>query len=142
MIYFFLDHCCPLNMFRNTIKNRCYVILILFAFCLSSATLGGYLLHGHEIHINHHGAHIHHSSEDRGLGESSHRDVSIILHHEYLAVNSSSIKTHFTPTSCLHSNPSLNYYDLFNTPSRITHYTSINKRCSHNLYQLKSSYLI
>lgn len=129
-------------MHREIIKDKCFAILILFAFCLSSATLGGYLLHEHEIHINHHGTHIHHSSEDRGLDESSHRDVSIILHHDYLAVNSSSIKTHFALTSCLHSNPSPNYYNLVNTPSRVTHYTSINKRCSHNLYQLNSSYLI
>ncbi len=129
-------------MFRRTIKNRYYVILILFAFCLSSATLGGNLLHGHDIHINHHGVHIHHSSGDYGLDESSHRDVSIILHYDCLAANSNSIKTRFALTSCLHSNFSPNYYNLFNNPSKITHYTSINTLCSHNLYQLNSSYLI
>ncbi len=129
-------------MLRKIIKNKCFTLLVLSVFCLASATLGGYLLHGHDIHIDHHGTHMHHSSEDRGLDESSHRDVSIILHHDYLAVNSSPIKTHFTLASCLHSNPSPNYYNLFNSPSRTTHYTSINKRCSHNLYQLNSSYLI
>ncbi len=129
-------------MLRKTTKRKCLTLLLLSVFCLSSATLGGHLLHGHEIHINHHGTHIHHSSEDRGLDESSHRDVSIILHHDYLAVNSSSIKTRFTLTSCLHSNPSPNYCNLFNNPLRITHHTGISMLCSHNLYQLNSSYLI
>ena len=45
-------------MYKKTVKDRYLVLLILFTFCLSSATLGEFLLFGSELHkacpvINH-----------------------------------------------------------------------------------------
>ena len=130
-------------MTRKGINNKYFMLLTLIAFCLSSATLSGLLLYGSEFHYDHQNAHIHHTNEDHGLGESDHRDANIILHLDYISANSSSIKTHFTLNPCLHSYPSSNYcYNLFNNFSRITHHSNKNRVCTHNLYQLNSSYLI
>jgi hypothetical protein len=130
-------------MTRKGINNKYFMLLTLIAFCLSSATLSGLLLYESELHFHQNLVHTHHTDEDHGLGESDHRDANIILHLDYIAANSSSIKTHFTFNHCLHSYPSSNYcYNLFNNYSRITHYSNTNSSCSRNLYQLNSSYLI
>ncbi len=130
-------------MTRKRINNKYFILLILSAFCLSCAALSGSLLYGSEFHYDHQNAHIHHTNEDYGLGESDHRDANIILHLDYISANSSSIKTHFTLNSCLHSSHSPNYdYYLFNNFSRITHHSNTNRFYTHNLYQLNSSYLI
>lgn len=145
MRYFFiLDHCHPLNMFRKTIKNRCYVILILFAFCLSSATLGSSLLFGSDAHFHQDNVHIHHTDKDHGLGGSDHKDADTILYLDYVVVNSSNpVKTLSSLNPCLLSCHSSTYcYNLFNSFSGILHYSNECSFCTHDLYQLNSSYLI
>lgn len=130
-------------MLRKVINNKYITWLIIFTFCLTCTTISGSLLYGSEVHFDHHNAHIHHTDKEHGLGESDHRDANIILHLDYISANSSSIKTHFTLNPCLHSYPSSNYcYNLFNNFSRITHHSNKNRFCTHNLYQLNSSYLI
>ena len=130
-------------MFRKTIKNRCYVILILFAFCVSSATLGSSLIYGSDAHFHQDNVHVHHTDRDHGLGGSDHKDANIILYLDYVSVNSTS---HFKTLSSLNifsSTHSPTYcYNLFNNISEILHYSNQNSFCTHNLYHLKSSYLI
>ena len=144
MIYFLLDHCLPLNMFRKTIKNRCYVLIILFAFCISSATFGSSLLFGSDAHFHQDNVHVHHTDKDHGLGGSDHKDADIILYLDYVVVNSSNhvnilsslnshLKSHHLPDCC---------FDLSNRSSGILHYSNKYRFCTHDLYQLKSSYLI
>ncbi len=145
MIYFLiLDYCHPLNMFRKTIKNKSYVILILFAFCLSSATLGSFLLYGAEAHFNQCNIHIHHTDKDHGLGESDHNDAKTILYLDYVVSNSANqVNTLSSLNSYFHSYNSPDYsYNLFNSLSGILHYSNKCSFCTHDLYQLKSSYLI
>jgi hypothetical protein len=131
-------------MFRKAIKNRCYVILILFAFCLSSATFGSSLLLGSDAHFLQDNVHVHHTDKDHGLGGSDHKDANTILYLEYVVVNSiNPVKTLSTLNPCLQSYHSPNYcYNLLNNFLKITHYSNKNKFCTHNLYQLNSSYLI
>ena len=123
-------------------KKRYLVLLILFAFCLSSATLGVFLLFGSELHFENGSVHIHHGNEDHGLGKANHSDANIVLHLDYLEIKSSSfIKaysainlfslTHFYP-ECHH-----NVSEIFSV-----HHSSINRFCSASLYQLTSTYLI
>ena len=145
MIYFFiLDHCYPLNMFRKTIKNRCYVILILFAFCLSSATLGSSLLFGSDAHFHQDNVHVHHTDKDHGLGESDHKDADIILYLDYVVVNSANQLNIFSSiNSYLHFYNLTDYgFNLSNSFSAILHYSNKCSFCTHDLYQLNSSYLI
>lgn len=145
MIYIFiLDHCLPLKMFRKTIKNRCYVILILFAFFVASATLGGSLLFGSDAHFHQDNVHVHHTDKNHGPGESDHKDVDTILYLDYVVVNSSN---HVNILSSLNSYlRSQNLLDLCsnlsNSFSGILHYLNKCSFCTHDLYQLKSSYLI
>ena len=145
MIYFLiLDYCHPLNMFRKTIKNRCYVILILFAFCLSSATLGSSLLFGSDAHFHQDNVHIHHTDKDHGLGGSDHKDADTILYLDYVVVNSSNpVKTLSSLNSYLyfHNLPDC-CFNLSNSFSGILHYSNKCSFFTHDLYQLKSSYLI
>ena len=131
-------------MFRKTIKNRCYVILILFAFCLSSATLGSSLLFGSDAHFHQDNVHIHHTDKDHGLGGSDHKDADTILYLDYVIVNSSNpVKTLSSLNPCLLSCQSSTYcYNLSNSFSGILHFSNKCSFCTHDLYQLKSSYLI
>jgi hypothetical protein len=131
-------------MFRKTIKNRCYVILILFAFCLSSATLGSSLLFGSDAHFHQDNVHIHHTDKDHGLGGSDHKDADTILYLDYVVVNSSNpVKTLSSLNPCLLSCHFSTYcYNLSNSFSGILHYSNKCSFCTHDLYQLKSSYLI
>jgi hypothetical protein len=118
------------------------VLLILFAFCLSSATLGGFLLFGSELHFENGSVHIHHGNEDHGLGKANHSDANIVLYLDYLEIKSSSFieayssvnlfsLTHFYP-ECHH-----NVSEILSV-----HHSSINRFCSASLYQLTSTYLI
>ncbi|ODS31708.1 MAG: hypothetical protein SCARUB_03171 [Candidatus Scalindua rubra] len=131
-------------MYKKTVKNRYFMLLILSVFCLSSATLSGSLLYGSELHFHQNHVHIHHTDKDHGLGESDHRDANTILYLDYVVVNSPNpVKTLSSLNPCLHSYHSQNYcYNFFNNFSKITHYSNKNRFCTHNLYQLNSSYLI
>lgn len=142
--YFISDHCNPLNMFRKTIKNRCYVILILFAFCISSATLGSSLLFGSDAHFHQDNVHVHHTDKDHGLGGADHKDADIILYLDYVVINSANQVNIFSClNSFLHSHNSPTYcYNLINSLSIFSHYSNKCNFCTHDLYQLKSSYLI
>ncbi len=133
-----------IQMHREMIKDKCFAILILFAFCLSSATLGGFLLYGDEIHLNHHNAHVHHTNEDHDLGETEHKDASTILYLDYVVLNSSnSVKTLPALNAYLSSCHLPDYcYNSFNSFSSTTHFSNLNRSCTHDLYQLNSSYLI
>jgi hypothetical protein len=145
MIYIFiLYHCNPLNMFRKTIKNRCYVILILFAFCISSATLSSSLLFGSDAHFHQDNVHVHHTDTDHGLGGSDHKDADIILYLDYVVVNSANQVNIFSYlNSFSHSHNSPTYcYNLINSLSIFSNYSNKCSFCTHDLYQLKSSYLI
>jgi hypothetical protein len=145
MIYFFiLAHCHSLNMFRKTIKNRCYVILILFAFCLSSATLGSALLFGSDAHFHQDNVHVHHTDRDHGLGGSDHKDADTILYLDYVVVNSSNhvnTLSNLNSYLCSHNLPD-SCFNFSNSFSGILHYSNKCSFCTHDLYQLKSSYLI
>ncbi len=131
-------------MLRKTIKNRCYVILILFAFCLSSATLGSSLLFGSDAHFHQGNVHVHHTDKDHGPGGSDHKDAETILYLDYVVVNSPNQTNIFSCfNSYLHSHYSSAYcYNLINSLSIFSHYLSKCSFCTHDLYQLKSSYLI
>jgi hypothetical protein len=131
-------------MFRKTIKNRYYVILILFAFCLSSATLGSSLLFGPEAHFHQDNVHVHHADKDHGLGGSNHEDADIILYLDYVVVNSANQVNIFSSiNSYFHSYNLPDYcYNLSNSFSGILHYSNKCSFCTHDLYRLKSSYLI
>ena len=131
-------------MFRKTTKNRCYVILILFAFCLSSATLGSSLLFGSDAHFHQDNVHVHHTDKDHGLGGSDHKDADIVLYLDYVVVNSSNqVNILSNLNSYLHTHKLPDYcYNLPNSLSGILHYSN---KCSfypRDLYQLKSAYLI
>jgi hypothetical protein len=145
MIYIFiLYHCNPLNMFRKTIKNRCSVILILFAFCLSSATLGSSLLFGSDAHFHQDNVHVHHTDKDHGLGGSGHKDADIILYLDYVVVNSANhvnILSNLNSYLCSHNLPD-RCFNISNSFSGILHYSNKCSFYTHDLYQLKSSYLI
>ena len=131
-------------MFRKTIKNRCYVILILFAFCISSATLGSSLLFGSDAHFHQDNVHVHHTDKYHGLGGSDHKDADIILYLDYVVVNSSNqINIFSSLNSYLHTHKLPDYcYNLSNSFSGILHYSNKGSFFTHDLYQLKSSYLI
>ena len=131
-------------MFRKTIKNRCYVILILFAFCLSSATLGSSLLFGADAHFHQNNVHVHHTGKDHGLGGSDHKDADIILYLDYVVVNSANQVNIFSSlNSYLHLYNLTDYgFNLSNSSSAILHYSNKCSFCTHDLYQLKSAYLI
>lgn len=131
-------------MLKNVIKNKYLILLILSAFCISSAILGGSLLYGSKVHFDHHNVHIHHTNEDHGLGESDHRDANTILYLDYVVVNSSNpVKTLSALNPCLHSYHSPNYFcNLSNSFSGILHYSNKCSFCTYDLYQLNSSYLI
>ena len=129
-------------MCKKTVKDRYLVLLILFAFCLSSATFGEFLAFGSELHFENGSVHIHHGNEDHGLGKADHSDANIILHLDYLTMQPSGFingnsainlfsRTHFYP-EC-HRNVS----EIFSV-----HHSSINRFCSTSLYQLTSTYLI
>ncbi|GJQ60083.1 MAG: hypothetical protein SCALA701_28840 [Candidatus Scalindua sp.] len=131
-------------MFSKTIKSRYYATLILFAFCLSSATLSSSLLYGSEAHFHQDNVHIHHTDKDHGLGESDHEDADIILYLDYIVVNSANLVIIFSYlNSYLHSHNSPDYfYHLSNSFSGVLQYSYMCSSCAHNLYQQKSSYLI
>ena len=131
-------------MFRKTIKNKCYVLMILFAFCLSSATLGSSLLLGSDAHFHQDNVHVHHTDKDHGLGGSDHKDADVILYLDYVVVNSANQVNIFSSiNSYFHSYNLPDYcYNLSNSFSGILHYSNKCSFCTHDLYQLKSSYLI
>jgi len=72
---------------RNT--NNLLIIFALVAFCLSNATMGKLITHGHEFHFVHNTVHVHHTNSDHGSGETEHKDVKDILSFDYLPANSS-----------------------------------------------------
>ncbi len=131
-------------MFRKTIENRCYVTLILFAFCISSATLGSSLLFGSDAHFHQDNVHVHHTDKDHGLGETDHKDADIILYLDYVMVNSANQVNIFSSlNSYLHFYNMTDYgFNLSNSFSAILHYSNKCSFCTHDLYQLKSAYLI
>ena len=131
-------------MLKKTIKKRCNVILILFAFCLSSATLGSSLLFGSDAHFHQDNVHVHHTDKDHGPGGSDHKDTDIILYLDYVVVNSSNHSTILSSLNTyLHTHKLPDYYfNLSNSFSGILQYPNKRSFCTHNLYQLKSSYLI
>ncbi len=131
-------------MLRKVTSNKHLTLLLLFTFCFSSATLGGFLLYGSKVHFDNHNAHTHHTDEDHGLGDSGHRDANTILYLDYVVANSSnSVKTLSVLNPCLHSYHSSTYcYNFFNSFSGILHYSNECSFCTHDLYQLNSSYLI
>lgn len=131
-------------MFRNTIKSKCYVILILFAFFLSSATLCSSLLYGSDAHFHQNQVHVHHTDKDHDLGGSDHKDVNTILYLDYVVVNSANQNSiFFSHNSYLHFYNLTDYgFNLSNSSSAILHYSNKCSFCAHDLYQLKSSYLI
>ncbi len=129
-------------MYKKTVKDRNLVLLILFAFCLSSATIGGLLLYGQEVHYGHHSVHIHYTEEDYTIGETDCSDTSIALYHDYLTIKpSGSIKACPVINLFLHTHFYPEYYHNFSEISSV-HYSSINRFCITSLYQLNSSYLI
>ncbi|MBZ0109337.1 MAG: hypothetical protein K8F52_11785 [Candidatus Scalindua rubra] len=132
-------------MFSKTIKKRSYVLLILFAFCLSSATLGSSLLFGSDAHFHQNNVHVHRTDKDHGLGESDHKDADIILYLDYVMANSvnqvNNILSGLNPYLHTHKLPDY-CYNLSNSFSGILHYSNKCSFCTHDLYQLKSSYLI
>ena len=144
MIYFLLDHCLPLNMFRKTIKNRCYVLIILFAFCISSATFGSSLLFGSDAHFHQGNVHVHHTDKDHGLGGSDHKDAGVILNLDYVVVNSANQVNIFSSLNSylLFYNLADYGFDLSNSFSATLHYPNKCSFCTHDLYQVKSAYLI
>ncbi len=131
-------------MFRKTIKNRCYVVLILFVFCLSSATLGSFLLFGSDAHFHQDNVHVHYTDKDHGLGESDHKDADVILYLDYVVVSfSNHVNILSSLNSYLYSHNLLDYcFNLSNSFSGILHYSNKGSFFTHDLYQLKSSYLI
>ncbi len=131
-------------MFRKTIKNRCYVLIILFAFCISSATFGSSLLFGSDAHFHQGNVHVHHTDKDHGLGGSDHKDAGVILNLDYVVVNSANQVNIFSSlNSYLHFyNLADCCFNLSNSFSATLHYPNKCSFCTHNLYQLKSSYLI
>ena len=131
-----------LRMLGKAINAKCFKLLLLLAFCLSSSTLLVFLPLGSEVHFENGSVHIHHGNEDHGLGEADHSDANIVLHLDYLTIKSSGlikacpvinlfIHTHFYPE----------YHRNFSEISSV-HHSSINRFCSTSLYQLNSSYLI
>ena len=131
-------------MFGKIINNRCYVVLILFAFCLSSATLGSSLLFESDAHFHQGNVHVHHTDKDHGLGKSNHKDADVILNLDYVAVNSSNHANILSSlNSYLYSHNLPDYcFNLSNSFSGILHYSNKCSFYTHDLYQLKSSYLI
>lgn len=130
----------------SAINSKHLKLLILLAFCLSSATIGGpLLLHGSNIHIGHHNVHIHYDDEvEQCLDEENHSDKNIALYFDYLAISPSHYsKAYLTDNLCLHAYcPPLYSSNFSSISSRSIHYSSINRFCPTYLYQLKSSYLI
>ena len=129
----------------SAINSKHLKLLILLAFCLSSATIGGPLVYGSNIHIGHHNVHIHHDDEvDQCLDEENHSDKNIALYFDYLAISPSHFsKAYLTDNLCLHAYcPPLYSSNFSSISSRSIHYSSINRFCPTYLYQLKSSYLI
>lgn len=129
-------------MYKKTVNDRYLVLLILFAFCLSSATIGGPLLYGQEVHYGHHSVHIHYTEEDHDIGETDCSDTNIALYHDYLTLEpSGSIKTYSVINLFLHTHFYPEYHHNFSEISSV-HHSSINRFCFASLYQLHSSYLI
>lgn len=127
---------------RNT--NNLFIIFALVAFCLSNATMGKLITHGHEIHFEHNTFHVHHINGDHGSGETDHRDAKDILSFDYLPVNSShSAKTIYALKPCLfsHFSPQPDV-QFISTSSKILHFLSSHRfYSSGNIYQLNSTYL-
>jgi hypothetical protein len=139
----FIEYYSLFTMLIKVINNKHIILLIIFTFCLSCTT-GGSLLYGSEVHFDHHNAHIHHTDKDHGLGGSDHKDADTILYLDYVIVNSSNpVKTLSSLNPCLLSCHSSTYcYNLSNSFSGILHYSNKCSFCTHDLYQLNSSYLI
>jgi len=129
-------------MYKKTVKDRYLVLLILFAFCLSSATLGGFLPFGSELHIENGNVHIHHGNEDHGFGKADHSDANIVLYLEYLSIEPSGFINAFSSINLfLHTQFYLECQHNVSEFFSVQH-SSINRFCSASLYQLTSTYLI
>ncbi len=129
-------------MYKKTVNDRYLVLLILFAFCLSSATIGGLLLYGQDVHYGHHSVHIHYTEEDHDIGETDCSDSNIAQYHDYLTIKPSGfIKACPVINLFLHIHFYPEYHHNFSEISSV-HHSSINRFCFASLYQLHSSYLI
>ncbi|MCF6150684.1 MAG: hypothetical protein E3K37_18810 [Candidatus Kuenenia sp.] len=120
-------------------------IVVSVAFCLSNATMGMLITHGHVVHFEHDTVHVHHTSGDHGSGENDHKDAKDILSFDYLPANSSnSAKTICTLTPCLFSRFSSQHdYQFIRFSSKNLHSLSSHRfYSSGNIYQLNSTYLI
>ena len=119
-------------------------LLILLGFCISSATIGGPLIYGPNIHLGHHSVHIHHDKADQCLDEEDHSGNNIALYFDYLTVAPSShITIHPADNFCLPVYLPPSYGSIFfDISSRIICNSSINRFCLTNLYQHNSSYII
>lgn len=145
------------------------LLFVLSTFCFSSGTLGGFLLHGHEIHIENNHTHFHHindhiennhahfhhindhnslgdesHNEDHDLGDSDHHDTENILYIDFLLTNQSrAIKPYADSYKYLRFSFLRTYlHSLFNVTSRTTYSSNITRFPTTNLYQIYSSFLI
>lgn len=129
--------------------TKLLLILLAIAFCLSNATMGGLLEHGHEVHYEHNTVHVHHSNGDHGLGShglggTEHRDVKNILSFDYLSGNASvsqnvilTLKHHLPLCFSLRLDNQIPWFT-----SKIFHHLPPDQYYSTRLYQLNSTYLI
>ncbi len=142
-------------MFRKVINKKFVIFLVLSTFCFSVGTSGGFLLHGHELHLEHNHAHFHHINHDNGLdgnshntghglGESDHHDAEDILYLDLLATNQiRTVKLYSDCSTYFYSSFSGTYSSVFfNTTSRTSYLFTSNKFATANLYQSHSSFLI
>ena len=121
------------------------LILVSIAFCLSNATMGKLITHGHEVHFEDNTVHVHHTNGDHGSGETDHKDAKDILSFDYLPANhSNSAKTIHALKPYLFSRFSLQPDDLFiRIFSKNLHLLSSHRfYSSDNIYQRNSTYLI
>lgn len=141
-------------MLNRVINRKFTFLLILSVFCFSSGTLGGYLLHGHEIHIVNNHTHFHHinghngldddHNEEHGLGGSDHHDAGNIMYHDFLPTNHTRIiKPYSENGKQLHTSfARADCQSLLCATARSAYSSNINQFPSTNLYLLNSSVLI
>ncbi|MBM4054398.1 MAG: hypothetical protein FJ264_06970 [Planctomycetes bacterium] len=126
--------------------TKLLMVFALVAFCLSNATMGKLITHGHEVHFVHDTVHVHHTAnEDHGSGETDHKDAKDILSFDYLPIKSSNFaKTMCTFQPCLFSHFSLQPGNrIIHISSKNLHFVSSHRSYSPGkIYQLNSIYLI
>lgn len=129
-------------MLRKKTFNKYLKLSILIVFCLFSATIGGPLLYGSNIHLGHHSVHIHHNEAAPCLDEENCGDSKVALYFDYL-VTADFNSTKKYPGNNLYFISFVTYDGkTFNIHSSTISYSSINGFCPSTLYQLNSSFLI